>query len=131
MLIRFVLPTKNADTGVREGVFGAAYELPDRADIPEKDLQELTALLEWFGSNLKTPRRFNKTTSKGYYRKATKGVSWFKSTADEHVAKLWALTRILAKNGHQPELIKTRKPGYIVYEDEIQVVAEPFSDLRD
>ena len=85
----------------------------------------------WFGSNLKVQNRFNRTTSKGYYRRKTKGVSWFRSTADEHIEKLWALTKVLARNGHKAELITTSKPGYIVYEDEIQVIAEPFSDIRD
>jgi hypothetical protein len=27
-------------------------------------------------------------------------------------------------------MIKTRRPGYIVYEDDDQIAAEPFRDLR-
>lgn len=27
-------------------------------------------------------------------------------------------------------VLRTRRPGYIVYDDEYQVVAEPFADLR-
>ena len=51
-------------------------------------------------------------------------------SATENIAKLWALSIILADNGYHIELIKTRRPGYVVYEDDVQVVAEPFKDLN-
>jgi hypothetical protein len=37
---------------------------------------------------------------------------------------------LLEENGVSVRAFKTHKPGYIVYEDEYQVVAEPFADLR-
>jgi hypothetical protein len=36
------------------------------------------------------------------------------------------MVRILERNGVQVQKIKTDKPGYVVYEDEWQMVAEPF-----
>ena len=36
---------------------------------------------------------------------------------------------VLEENGVIVRVIKTQRPGYIVYEDEYQVVAEPFADL--
>ena len=131
MFLRFVLPQINPDTGVKDGVFDAAYELRDRGQLPEHEEQELRRLLCWFGDNLNEPTRFNRTTSKGYYRRATKGISWFKPTAVEQIANMHRLIAILEENGHQVAMIKVRNPGYIVYEDEYQVVAELFSDTRD
>jgi hypothetical protein len=37
---------------------------------------------------------------------------------------------ILKQNLVHVRVFKTRRPGYIVYEDEYQVVAEPFADLE-
>ena len=119
------------DTGVEEGIFHAAYALRNDGEMQENERRELTALLAWFGDNLDVPNRFNRTKSKGHYRRATKGVSWLKPTANEHIPRFWALKQILERHGHQVSFIKVQRPGYIVYEDENQIVAEPFSDIRD
>ena len=37
---------------------------------------------------------------------------------------------ILEKHGIVVEMLETERPGYVVYEDDVQVVAEPFSDTR-
>jgi len=56
-------------------------------------------------------------------------VCWFKSAATEHIAKVREISCILEQNGVYVQVIKAQRPGYIVYEDEYQVVAEPFADL--
>lgn len=57
-----------------------------------------------------------------------KGLSWFKPTAEMHVAKAFELTELLSRHGFHIEVLKSSRPGYIVYEDDIQIVAEPFFD---
>jgi hypothetical protein len=37
---------------------------------------------------------------------------------------------ILEQHSAYVRVLKTDRPGYIVYQDEHQVVAEPFADLR-
>ena len=37
-------------------------------------------------------------------------------------------TRILNDNGLLTEMLNTRRPGYVVYEDDYQIVAYPFAD---
>ena len=54
---------------------------------------------------------------------------WFKASATEHIAKIYQMVYILEQSGVYVRVNKTRHPGYIVYEDEHQVVAEPFADL--
>ena len=125
-LVRFVLPRSHPDTGVEEGIFGAAYHLRDNAIAPVYDRDLLEDLLSWFKTNLPIPGRFNRTKSKGYYRKRSAGVSWLKPTALEHIAKMRALAVILEKNGYQVSQVTTDRPGYVVFEDDHQVVAEPF-----
>ena len=55
---------------------------------------------------------------------------WFKASATAHIAKAREISFILEQNDVYVHEIKTRRPGYIVYEDEYQVVAEPFADLE-
>ena len=62
-LLRFVLPNLHPDTGVREGVFGAAYDLLDGNVISVADRQFLDELLAWLETNLATPKRFNRSKS--------------------------------------------------------------------
>jgi len=131
MYVRFVLPKKkHSDTGVDTGVFKFAYALQCKGDLPRHERDELDALLRWFDERLDVPARFNRTKSKGYERRATKGISWFKSTARLHVSKMQRMAVILRGQGHFVTMIKIRNPGYIVYEDDHQVVAEPFNDFR-
>jgi len=125
-LLRFVLPNLHPDTGVREGVFGAAYDLLDGNVISVADRQFLDELLAWLETNLATPKRFNRSKSKGYDRRRTAGVSWLKPPALEHLARMRALAAILEKNGYQVSRISTTRPGYVIFEDDHQVIAEPF-----
>lgn len=130
MFLRFVTETIDANTGVKRGIFPAAYALHKEGGVAEPDQSALASLLDWFEENLPIPNRFNRTKSKGFDRKATKGISWIRESASEHIAKLWEITRLLERNGCHISMIRTDRPGYIVYEDDIQVVAEPFSDTR-
>ena len=125
-LLRFVLQRSHPDTGVEEGIFGAAYELRDGTVISASDRRSLEDLLAWFRANLAVPQQFNSSKSKGYYRKKTAGISWLKSTAGEHIAQMRALVVILEDNGYQVSEVATDRPGYVVFEDDHQVVAEPF-----
>jgi hypothetical protein len=56
-------------------------------------------------------------------------VCWFKPSATVHLAKIREMCSILEENALYVRTIKARRPGYIVYQDEYHVVAEPFADL--
>ncbi len=126
ILLRFVLSRSHPDTGVEEGIFRAAYDLRDAPNTHPPDRAILEDLLSWFGANLAKPHRFNSSKSKGYYRRRTAGVSWLKSTASKHVRKMRTLGAILDRYGFQVSEVRTDRPGYVVFEDEHQVIAEPF-----
>ena len=59
-----------------------------------------------------------------------KAISWFKPGAKAHIAQMYHLSSILGRHGIAVEVIKTGRPGYVVYEDRYQLVAEPFSETR-
>lgn len=128
--IRFVLSSRHPDSGVEDGIFGVAYSLRDNPEVHLDDREQLRADLAWFEKKLPTPARFNRTTSKGHYRRATRGITWFRDTAAECIARMHQLKGVLESNGHGVTMIRENRIGYVVYEDELQVVAEPFSDTQ-
>ena len=86
--------------------------------------------LGWFEKNLQAPARFNRTKSKGFYRRNTRGIAWFKDTATEHLARIHAIKDILERYGHPVVLLSEARVGYVIYDDAFQVVAEPFADTQ-
>ena len=128
--LRFVVARRDHDSGVEKGVFGAAYALRASGSVEAIDRELLDEQLRWFDEHLETPARFNRTTSKGFERRNTRGISWFKDTATEHLRRMHEVIRILEHYGHHVTIVSESRVGYVVYEDPIQVVAEPFGDTR-
>jgi hypothetical protein len=128
--IRFVLARRNPDSGVEDGIFGLAYELRDSPQVETEDRGALIEDLAWFEENLEAPERFNRTKSKGFYRRKTRGIAWFKDTASEHLARMHQIKGILERYGHPVAMLSETRVGYVVYDDANQVVAEPFSDTQ-
>ncbi len=129
--LRFVVMQPNEGTGTPLGLFSVAYELKEECKLTKHEYIWLTELLNWFGKNLNIPNRFNKTKSKGYYhRQHTNGICWFKSSATTHIKKMREISHILSEHGHFINEVKSTRLGYIVYEDEVQIVAEPYADTQ-
>ena len=63
--------------------------------------------------------------SRGCHCRSTRGVSWFKDTAVDHLARMHEIRRVLERYGHQVQMLTEARRGVVVYEDEYQVVAEP------
>ena len=128
--LRFVVSQVRRDSGVSDGIFDTAYALCEAEEVTEVDRQALAELLAWFASQLPTPERFNRSSSKGYYRRAARGISWLRDTAEQHVSRMYDLKRIAETYGHSVDVVREDRIGYVVYEDEFQVVAEPFADTQ-
>jgi hypothetical protein len=125
--IRFVTGHVNSDSVREEGVFHAAYRLRRAAALYDHESASLTEHLDWFKSNLKIPARFT-SAKPPYYRKQNRAISWFKETAMEHIARMREIAGLLEGHGISVRMVKTDRPGYVVYEDDYQIVAEPFAD---
>ena len=91
----------------------------------------LAEALAWLDANLPKPSRFNRSTSKGAYRRETAGLSWLKDTAHEAIAHMRTIAKSLSATGQPVTMLTTDRPGYVVYEDELQIVAEPFADTTN
>ena len=116
--LRFVLAQRDADSGVESGPFEAAYSLRDSGDVKASDREALSEHLGWFEQHLDTPTRFNRTTAKGFYRRRTRGIAWFKDTATEHVARMHSVAAILERYGRPVSMLSPARVGYVVFEDD-------------
>jgi hypothetical protein len=129
MYLRFVVAEIHEDSGRDLGVFHAVRKLRDQGKLHMNEEGQHDLIVEWFGEHLKKPTRF--TASKPpFYRKKNKAISWFKDSAHEHLARIRELIAILEHHGISVRMLKSNRVGYIVYEDEFQIVAEPFADTR-
>ena len=125
MFIRFVVSELDPTSGRRKGLFQAAKRLKGADDLEAGDRDRLERLSAWFNENLQRPLRF--AMSPRPYRKA-QAICWFKDSATAHIAKMRELEDVLGRSGAAVQLIKTRRVGYVVYEDQFQIVACPFGD---
>ncbi|TAL37171.1 MAG: hypothetical protein EPN97_05760 [Alphaproteobacteria bacterium] len=109
------------------GVFQSIFKLRDAGKLGIEEEKTLDTISRWFDKNLAKPTRF--TASKPpYYRKKSKAISWFKDSAGEHILRVNELIVILKRHGISVRVVKAARVGYVTYEDEYQIVAEPFSD---
>jgi hypothetical protein len=125
MFIRFVIEQLDAESGRRQGLFQAGDELLQSERLSGEDAEQLRRLYLWFKANLPVPSRFS--LSARPHAKA-QALSWFRDIAAEHIRQIREYQQILEIYGVSVEALRTARPGYIVYEDEHQVVAYPFAD---
>ena len=123
MYVRFVATRQHPNTGVQMGIFQTDRLLAPQGQLPEWNEKRLAELEEWFAANLREPDRVARSRRPNGHHAA---VSWFKSTATEHIARARELAALLEQCGVPTRMLTTDRPGYVVYEDEFQIVAEPF-----
>jgi hypothetical protein len=117
--VRFVIGPKDQEGHVEQGIFQATARALEWQDITGSDADKLNELRAWFGENPEKP------TSSGR-DKLRLGICWFKTGSTEHISRICEMANILERNGITMKKITTDKPGYVIYEDEWQLVAEPF-----
>jgi hypothetical protein len=127
--VRFLTPEIHVESHLEAGVFQAAYRLMREGKLYEHEVALVRETLDWFNENLKKPNRFTKSKPP-YYRKKQRAISWFKSSAKKHLSMMRELVAVLENHEVRVHIVRTTRPGYIVYEDEFQVVSEPFRDTK-
>ena len=128
MFLRFISTEIDEDSQVSMGLFCAAEKLIDEVGLHEYEYEALMECVDWFGRHLRNPFRYRLDRERR--RWAYQSICWFRSTAHEHLRHAWELVQILEERDIIMRMIKTEVPGYIIYEDEAQVLAHPYSDLR-
>jgi hypothetical protein len=124
MFLRFVPSDLDEESPQELGVFHAARNLRDSGLLSQHDEEILHEIRGWLNDNSSKPAKF--TNAKPlHYRK--NGISWFKTSAKDHIRKIREIIAVLESYDVSVRMIKTDRPGYVVYEDQFQV-AVPFAD---
>jgi hypothetical protein len=125
MFIRFVSGEIDDRSHVTAGLFCAASQLRRSGGLPDYEFEALTEMKDWFAVHMASP--FDQLPRDRRYERA---ICWFKPTAREHLERAWELVAILERNNVLIWTIKSRRTGYVHYEDEVQVFARPYVDVR-
>lgn len=126
MFIRFVSGEVDEDSHVSAGLFIATFDLLYDPLLSYDEYWALRELIDWFNEHLKEPFEYRLRAA----WRVQRAICWFKPTAHEHLSRAWELATILERNNVFVRTIKVPRTGYVLYEDEAQVLAEPFADIR-
>jgi hypothetical protein len=101
------------------GPFQSAHCPDDEDDdsVPEWFRVELTEAHAWFQQHLTVPP-FDT------HRRWWAAVCWFRSDAGEPLARMWELARLLRAMDVPVRLLRTHKPGHVLWSDAHQIVAD-------
>ncbi len=116
MYFRLVVGSKSSLSHHRLGVFSAAGHLLDQ-ELASYEADGLEEALDWFNENLPMP-----------WCRDERVIFWFRSSARECGRRVWRLANALRCQGLWVDILTTRAPGYVEYEDEWQVAAVPYRD---
>jgi hypothetical protein len=123
--LRFVVDARDDTSKRRIGLFQIAYDIMRDPLTASGAYDRIRDHIDWFNMHLPEPLRFTKRrVSSG----ANVALSWFKSTATDHIDKARELAALVESCGHRVSMIKETRIGYVTYEDEYQIVAIPFRD---
>ena len=125
MFVRFVVSYQDSQSQQPKGIFQACRDLRDADHLDAATEAWADQIFAWFGAHLPRPDRLAWSSRANA---PERGISWFRSSATDHVLRARELASLLELCGLQVELLRTDRPGYILYEDEWQVVAMPFAD---
>jgi hypothetical protein len=128
MFLRFVGTDVDPRTGQPEGLMTIAYRLRDSGALDIADEVQLKLHLDWMAETVPIPSRFAR--GRNVNHKETHGLSWVRADATECVGHLYAIAEIVGRHGVVVNVLQTARPGYVVHEDDWQVVAEPFHGER-
>jgi len=125
MYLRFESYLRDSDYNYRLGIFQAAFALRDNEAVADYAREGMRCDIDWFKECLPSPddyyfevRRFARTEKLG--------VCWFKYQASEMVRRAFSMKIRLEQWGYPITVLKSRRPGRIKYQDDYQVVVNPY-----
>ena len=128
MFTRFIVKYFNTQTGrVETGIFRAADYVRDSSAIGAGEKENLQKLIDWFDHNLPVPEFYDDPTKRSEDRHT---YFWYKTSANEFIDAMNALTAILKENKIKVEkLVADKVPGELVFEDYCQIAVVPSEDV--
>jgi len=117
MFIRFVVGSESDSPRIQNGLFTEAACLKKKGILEPYQINQVNEIFAFFNANLPCPPYSKKNWS-------IDAISWFRDTATDFIDKMRDLSIILEENNLVVRVLKTDKPGMILYEDEFQIVSQ-------
>ncbi|HZU37569.1 MAG TPA: hypothetical protein VFA18_16735 [Gemmataceae bacterium] len=114
MFVRFVVPVRHPDSHRLTGIFYAACRLRESDFLDTHDEGRLDLLLLWFNCHLPVPSRLSRSR---HGHAPPRAIFWLREGASLYIDKIHALAALVESLGVATRKLRTRRPGYIVYED--------------
>ncbi len=122
MYLRFQTKTPDPHSGYPTGILVAAHQLRDSNRVTIEEEGWLRDYLLYFNQNLAIPECLEELKNK-------RAISWFKE-GSQMIDRVWNLKVFLEEQGIFIDVITTTKPGFVIYEDDDQIVAQPSKRRR-
>jgi hypothetical protein len=116
--IRFVVGCDTDDADCLDGLFVMARCLRDEEQLESYEREWLEELYAWFNAELPCPPFLKEQFP-------TDAVCWFRESAGQFVSRMWDLAALLREHACPVRMLRTTRPGTILYQDPFQVVAVP------
>jgi len=117
MFLRFVAGSDSDSFQKQYGIFSEVETLRYEGKLESYQASLAKSTFKYFNDKLPVPPYSKKKWPNNTF-------AWFKPSAKEFINKMWELASILEQNDINVRILKTDKPGMIVYEDKYQVVAQ-------
>ena len=115
--IRFVVRSDHQSATKCTGVIGSLRILSENGRLPDYYIDHSRELLERLDRDMPCPPFSQNNWS-------AECVCWFKDTAKEWISIFREINSILEDSDFEVVTLTTDRPGMIVYEDDVQVVAK-------
>ncbi|MCQ2001040.1 hypothetical protein [Arthrobacter zhaoxinii] len=121
--VRYEATEPNA-RGARIGIFGLANGLAMEGRLSREDYEWWTSANVWYDDAYPDPS----TTDPAVYDRAIHphAQAWFRVSADHLLARIPGYIGLLTRYGVNWQERRSTDPGRVLYEDEVQVVVDPY-----
>ena len=120
MFIRFTIPSDDnrPERRTASGIFGATHRLVEDGRFEKGERLWFESEMEWFDRFLPAAR----------IGRNWRAVCWFRPDAGEAISRIWRLVNLVEGAGVPVRVYRSRRPGNIVYSDDMQIAAGPWRD---
>jgi len=104
--VRFVVDQTDPDSGVELGIFQAMYQLWRAGKLAPHEEVWWEEIRAWFNVKLQEPARLSRSRRPGASKCA---ISWFKSSAKNHIRRAREVTALLAEHGIHSRMLRSKR----------------------
>ena len=116
--VRLSIDSTDPSSGHPQGILRATSAIEDDPRLSGFDRTKLKRAIRWFNRHLHAPKLWDR-----------RAVFWFRLEATSFREQAWPIVRVLQICGHSVWMTTSTSPGWIIYQDDLQIAAVPGESL--